>query len=1170
MKTQLFEPLILLTVKRTLLLFFCALISSVAVFGQTDYSSNSNKVWAFGSRAGMNFTSGSPVSIGTSISTSEGCASVADRTTGALLFYTDGKNVYNSTGAIMPTGSSIVSYGTSSATQGALIVPVPGFATQYYVFSLENVYGTTNYNHLSYCKVDMSLAGGLGDVIASTLTRPIDSLLGEGLRAVSAPDCSIWVLAHRKDSAIFVAYHITAAGVSPTPVYSRVGTFRGLNSYGLGVIKATPDGTKLVQQCYNLGTAVGTELYDFNAGTGVVSNCRVLDSLDSQYGAEFSADNTKLYAHQVTTGTQIYQYDVTGPTAAAIRATRTLVASSTEYQYTDLKLGPDGKMYCLTIAGTGTSLDAFNFPNLAGLASGYTAAAVPITTGTGTLGLPNLVVGTGNVSSNSRDTTVCVPIDGHIILSASYTGSSYSWSTGAATSSISITDTGLYTISVDTSTSAATGGCGVILDSIRVIQPTPDTIKVRTNITHCTFPTTVYLSAPTGFFGYLWDNATTASTRSVSTAAGSHTYWVSYHDSCYNVTIDSIHVTIVPPDTAYGTTVNDSMCVSAAPFTLTAPPGYNLYSWNTGSATSTNAVSVTGTYWSYAVDTVSCHVHIDTTNVTFYPFPVINLGNDTAFCIGDTITLSSVQPAGSSYLWSNGRTGTSIQAYTSGTYWLQVKNGYGTGCSTTDSIHVLVSPYPIVDLGPDTGNCSGTPIVLSSSVSYIAPVYTWDNRATTPTRTVNLTGTYWLNVFVAGCSSTDTINVTIIYDTFTLYNSDTAICKGAEVQARVTANPAATFQWVPTAGVSASTTSSPLILADTSAIYQVNISIAGCPVKSDSFFIDVQPIPQVSIGNNRFVCQHDTLHLISTVTPAWYAHYAYHWSPGTDLDDSTVPNVVYTSAGDSTKMILTVTTPYGCTGSDSVLIFGHHGDFGSISTTDTNICPHDTLQIIASGGVGYHWSPGLYVSDSNSAAPTINAITNQHYTVVITDQYGCTDTVRTYVSVTSGATLLINPDSVTIYPGETYQITPQTNCTRFAWFPTAGLSSASVSNPIASPELSTKYIVHGWTEWGCSATDSIIINSSEESLLAVPNAFTPGNGPNGKFQVILRGEAKLNHMRIFNRWGTKVYESSDINDGWDGTFNGTAQPFDVYVYDIEAVTSTGRTFSKHGNVTLIR
>ena len=54
-------------------------------------------------------------------------------------------------------------------------------------------------------------------------------------------------------------------------------------------------------------------------------------------------------------------------------------------------------MYCLTIAGTGTSLDAFNFPNLAGLASGYTASAVPITTGTGTLGLPNLVVGTGNV-----------------------------------------------------------------------------------------------------------------------------------------------------------------------------------------------------------------------------------------------------------------------------------------------------------------------------------------------------------------------------------------------------------------------------------------------------------------------------------------------------------------------------------------------------------------------------------------------------------------------------------------------------------------------------------------------------------------------------------------------------------------------------------------------------
>ncbi len=1155
--------------KRLFLLLLCAVVSFLNVNGQTDYLSNTNKVWAFGYGAGVTFASGSPVSIGTSISTSEGCASVSDPVTGLLLFYTDGKNVYNNTGAIMPTGSSIVPYFTSSATQGALIVPVPGMPTQWYVFSLENVYGTTNYNHLAYCKVDMSLAAGLGDVIASTRDTRMDSLLGEGIRAVPAPDCSIWVITHKKDSAVFLAFHVTASGISLTPVISHVGSFSGMNSYGLGVIKSTPDGTKLVQQCYSLGSAVGTELYDFSAATGVVSNCRVLDSLDSQYGAEFSPDGSKLYAHQVTGGTQIYQYDVTLPTAAAIRGTRTLAASSTTGRYTDLKLGPDGKMYCVSIGGTG--LDVFNTPNVAGAGCGFVSSAVTISSGSAALGLPNLVVGTGTVSSNSRDTTVCVPIDGHITLYSAYTGSTYSWSTGATTSSIAITDTGVYTISVDTSTSVGSGGCSVILDSIHVILPRADTTILRTPVTHCTFPTSVYLSVPAGNFGYLWDNGTTATTRTVSAAAGSRKYWVSYHDSCYNVTIDTIPVTIIPPDTTYGTTANDSLCASAAPYTLTAPAGYNLYNWSTSASGRSTTVSISGTYWSYAVDTVSCHVLIDTTNVTFYPFPGLNIGNDTEFCIGYSITLSSVQPAGSAYLWSDGSNGTSITVSTSGTYWLQVKNGYGTGCTSTDSIHVLVSPYPVVDLGPDTGNCSGTPITLSSSVSYIAPAYTWDDGETGATRTVNLTGTYWLNVFVAGCGSTDSVNITIIYDTFTLYNTDTAICAGNAVQAHVTANPAATFQWIPTAGVSASTTASPLIIADTSARYQVNISIAGCPVKSASFYIDVQPNPEVSIGNNRFVCQHDTLHLIASVTPSWYTQYSYQWSPGTNLDDSTVPNVVYTSQlGDSSKIILTVTTPRGCKGSDSVLIMGHHGDFASISTTDTGICPHDPLHIVASGGVGYHWSPGLYVSDSNSAAPTINAITNQHYTVVVTDQYGCTDTVRTYVSVKSGAVLFLDPDSVVIYPGETYQITPQTNCTRFSWFPTAGLTDASISNPVASPEISTKYVVHGWTEWGCSAVDSIDIVSSEESLLAVPNAFTPGNGPNGKFVILLRGEAKLNHMRIFNRWGTKVFESADINEGWDGTYNGTAQPFDVYVYDIEAVTSTGRTFSKHGNVTLIR
>ncbi len=90
------------------------------------------------------------------------------------------------------------------------------------------------------------------------------------------------------------------------------------------------------------------------------------------------------------------------------------------------------------------------------------------------------------------------------------------------------------------------------------------------------------------------------------------------------------------------------------------------------------------------------------------------------------------------------------------------------------------------------------------------------------------------------------------------------------------------------------------------------------------------------------------------------------------------------------------------------------------------------------------------------------------------------------------------------------------------------------------------------------------------TLLALPNPFTPGTGINNHFKIITRGIANLHYFRIFNSRGNKVFETSNIDNGWDGTFNGTPQPFDVYIYDVEATSSTGKVLHKHGNVTLIR
>src|SRR4051812_27117012 len=88
-----------------------------------------NNVWYFGSNAGIDFNSGSPVAlINGKLSTTEGCSSIADAN-GSLLFYTDGITLYNRNHVAMPNGNGLK--GGTSASQSAIIVPLPGSSVIY-------------------------------------------------------------------------------------------------------------------------------------------------------------------------------------------------------------------------------------------------------------------------------------------------------------------------------------------------------------------------------------------------------------------------------------------------------------------------------------------------------------------------------------------------------------------------------------------------------------------------------------------------------------------------------------------------------------------------------------------------------------------------------------------------------------------------------------------------------------------------------------------------------------------------------------------------------------------------------------------------------------------------------------------------------------------------------
>lgn len=599
----------------------------------------------------------------------------------------------------------------------------------------------------------------------------------------------------------------------------------------------------------------------------------------------------------------------------------------------------------------------------------------------------------------------------------------------------------------------------------------------------------------------------------------------------------------------------------------------------------TVTASVNGVAGCFARNTVSVHV----------PEPMHLFNNDTVICIGQSVGINATGSNEYTYLWQP-PTGVSnvniltptITPLSYGLHTYVVSANYAACAEVRDSITIKVdtpaAPRIIVDticLGMST-NFDFTVPGSDAGLNYYG--YQWHlapgniiNNDTIPNPIITPTALGWNydTVYITpqaqACRISNYLNVLVLPNAITVTPVDTSICAGATVPVFATGHPLFTYQWIPTTGIPLSTNKDVLITTDTSATYTLTASFPGCPDMTASMHLDVQPNPSAYIGNNRMLCQFDTAKLTATVSPSWYTSYSYNWTPSTDLDHSNTPTVVF-SGSDTAKLIVEVSTPAGCKAKDSIVVNVIPGNF-MLALADQSFCPGDSRVITptstASTPVSYHWYPWYYLSDSLSSSPVLSPIANQTYTVIATDAYGCKDTASFDVTVHPAALITI-ADSSTLYPGETYTIETSTNCTSFDWFPRTGLTAYNVSNPTASPDISTQYIVTGTTEYGCEAKDTIMINVDPQSILALPNAFAPGNGTNNEFKILTRGVVNLKYYRIFNRWGNLVFETSNISKGWDGTLNGQPCPFGVYVYQIEGETSLGTPFVKKGNVTLLR
>ncbi len=157
--------------------------------------------------------------------------------------------------------------------------------------------------------------------------------------------------------------------------------------------------------------------------------------------------------------------------------------------------------------------------------------------------------------------------------------------------------------------------------------------------------------------------------------------------------------------------------------------------------------------------------------------------------------------------------------------------------------------------------------------------------------------------------------------------------------------------------------------------------------------------------------------------------------------------------------------------------------------------------------------------------------------------------------------------------GQSTTFNPSATATQvqtYLWAPGLALSCDNCENPDVAPTVDTRYVLAVTDALNCTVSDSLLVRVTSPELL-IPTAFSPNSdGANDKFRVLNKDVAKLN-LQVYNRWGEKVFETSDPLDGWDGFYKGVEQELGVYIWKCEyRLNGQTKTTLAKGNVTLLR
>ena len=621
---------------------------------------------------------------------------------------------------------------------------------------------------------------------------------------------------------------------------------------------------------------------------------------------------------------------------------------------------------------------------------------------------------------------------------------SYLWSNGATTQSITVSDSGAYSVQ-----ETFAEGCTLTSNTISVSAgPTAASIVVDDTSVCPGQPVTITSTVTGGSnLSYQWLDAdlvpiagATSPTLVLTPASSGYGYATLRVSDANGCTIDSnratwyVFNTQKPVITTYGPT---TFCGGSMPTQLESSPA-NSYLWSNGATTRSINVTEAGTYSVTTTDGSGCSSTSDPVTITVLTppaKPVVEASGPLTFCEGGSVTLTA--PDGYTYSWSTGATTRSITVTQQNYYWVTISDG---SCSTmSDGVLVTVNPLPSATITPSgpTTFCEGGSVTLTAPDGY---TYSWSNGATTRSITVTQTGDYFVTVSNGSCSmrsSTTSVAVNPLPSTTITPSGATTFCEGGSVT--LTAPDGYTYAWS-----NGATTRS--ITVTQTGDYFVTVSNGTCSARSSTTSVVVNPLPATTItpsGPTTF-CEG------GSVTLSAPAGYTYSWNSG-----ATTRSITVTQTGD---YFVTVSDGTCSASSSTTSVVVNPLPPATITASTTKLCPGSSATLTAPAGYAYSWSTGATTrSISVSQAGT--------YSVTVSDGT-CSASASITITANAPTQITTQPASISMPRNTTRQLSVTATGTaplQYQWY--RGLSG-DTTTPITTNGTSSTLTIGPYTKKG--------------------------------------------------------------------------------------------------------